>query len=66
MAILTSMTGTGSTVVEKSRRGIQSVEIASRLLQALARHIKPMALKDVAQAAGMSAIFFILIIALIQ
>lgn len=55
MAILTSMTGTGSSVVEKSRRGIQSVEIASRLLVALARHIKPMALKDVAQAAGMSA-----------
>lgn len=41
--------------MEKSRRGIQSVEIASRLLQALASHMKPMALKDVAQAAGMSA-----------
>lgn len=56
MAILSSMTRTeGTAVEEKSRRGIQSVEIASRLLLALARHIKPMALKDVAQAAGMSA-----------
>lgn len=41
--------------MEKSRRGIQSVEIASRLLQALAGHMKPMALKDVALAAGISA-----------
>jgi DNA-binding IclR family transcriptional regulator len=41
--------------VEKSRRGIQSVEIASRLLEALARNVKPMALKDVAQSADMSA-----------
>jgi DNA-binding IclR family transcriptional regulator len=49
------MTGTEEIAVEKSRRGIQSVEIASRLLLALARHVKPMALKDVAQAAGMSA-----------
>lgn len=56
MAILSSMTRIeGAAVEEKSRRGIQSVEIASRLLLALARHIKPMALKDVAQAAGMSA-----------
>ena len=55
MAILSSVTGAEGVVVEKERRGIQSVEIASRLLQALARHIKPMALKDVAQAAGMSA-----------
>jgi DNA-binding IclR family transcriptional regulator len=49
------MAGTEEIAVEKSRRGIQSVEIASRLLLALARHVKPMALKDVAQAAGMSA-----------
>jgi DNA-binding IclR family transcriptional regulator len=41
--------------VEKSRRGIQSVEIASRLLLAMGRHIRPMALKDIAQAAGISA-----------
>lgn len=41
--------------MEKSRRGIQSVEIASRLLLALGRHVRPMALKDIAQAAGISA-----------
>ena len=39
---------------EKSRRGIQSIEIGSELLVALARHVKPMALKDLAKAAGMS------------
>jgi DNA-binding IclR family transcriptional regulator len=41
--------------MEKSRRGIQSVEIASRLLVALAQNVKPMPLKDIAQAASMSA-----------
>lgn len=41
--------------LEKSRRGIQSVEIASALLLTLARHVKPMALKDVAKGADMSA-----------
>jgi DNA-binding IclR family transcriptional regulator len=55
MAILASVSTTDGTPPEKSRRGIQSVEIASRLLQALARRVKPMALKDAAQAAGMSA-----------
>lgn len=57
MSILATVTGTSAGVVleEKSRRGIQSVEIASGLLLALARHIRPMALKDVAKAAGMSA-----------
>jgi DNA-binding IclR family transcriptional regulator len=55
MAILGSVSTTDGTPPEKSRRGIQSVEIASRLLQALARRVKPMALKDAAQAAGMSA-----------
>jgi DNA-binding IclR family transcriptional regulator len=55
MAILATVIGSKGTPVEKSRRGIQSVEIASRLLQALGRHVKPMALKDVAQAAGISA-----------
>jgi DNA-binding IclR family transcriptional regulator len=39
---------------EKSRRGIQSFEVGTRLLVELARHVKPMALKDVAKAAGMS------------
>jgi DNA-binding IclR family transcriptional regulator len=55
MSILASMTAKEGIPMEKSRRGIQSVEIASRLLIALARHIKPMPLKDVALAAGMSA-----------
>lgn len=41
--------------MEKSRRGIQSVEIASRLLMALGQHVRLMALKDIAQAAGISA-----------
>ena len=39
---------------EKSRRGIQSFEIGTRLLVELARHVKPMALKDLAKAADMS------------
>ena len=39
---------------EKSRRGIQSFEIGTRLLIELGRHVKPMALKDLAKAAGMS------------
>jgi DNA-binding IclR family transcriptional regulator len=55
MAILDPVSTADGTPPEKSRRGIQSVEIASRLLQALARRVKPMALKDAAQAAGMSA-----------
>jgi DNA-binding IclR family transcriptional regulator len=41
--------------LEKTRRGIQSVEIASGLLVALARHVKPMALKDIAKAGNMTA-----------
>lgn len=40
---------------EKERRGIQSFEIGTQLLVAMARHVKPMALKDIAKAAGMSA-----------
>jgi len=40
---------------EKSRRGIQSFEIGTHLLVEFAKHVKPMALKDVAKAAGMSA-----------
>jgi DNA-binding IclR family transcriptional regulator len=39
---------------EKLRRGIQSFEVGTQLLVELARHVKPMALKDVAKAAGMS------------
>jgi DNA-binding IclR family transcriptional regulator len=37
------------------RRGIQSVEVGGRLLQALAHHGRPMALKDLAADAGMPA-----------
>ncbi len=40
---------------EKERRGIQSFEIGTQLLVALARHVAPMPLKDIAKAAGMSA-----------
>lgn len=39
---------------EKERRGIQSIEIGSQLLVELARHVTPMALKDLAKAARMS------------
>lgn len=39
----------------KQRRGIQSVEIASTLLSALASHSQPMSLGDVAKFAGMTA-----------
>lgn len=41
--------------MEKSRRGIQSIEIGSALLVELARKIRPTALKDLANAAGMTA-----------
>jgi DNA-binding IclR family transcriptional regulator len=40
--------------MEKSRRGIQSVEIGTTLLIELARNVQPMALKDLAKGAGMS------------
>jgi len=36
-----------------AQRGIQSIEVGGRLLQALAREGRPMALKDIAAAAGM-------------
>src|SRR5262245_10019151 len=39
----------------RARRGIQSVEVGGRLLHALAHHGRPMALKDLAADAGMSA-----------
>src|SRR5262249_48073908 len=38
----------------KARRGIQSVEVGSRLLVALTRRVAPMALKELAGTAGMS------------
>ena len=42
-------------VMEKNRRGIQSIEIGSALLLQLARHVRPLALKDLAKATDMSA-----------
>src|SRR5438094_792121 len=44
----------GARMEEKERRGIQSFEIGTQLLVELARHVAPMALKDLAKAAGMS------------
>jgi DNA-binding IclR family transcriptional regulator len=41
--------------MEKSRRGIQSIEIGSALLLELARKVRPTPLKDLAKAAGMTA-----------
>lgn len=41
--------------MEKSRRGIQSIEIGSALLLQLARHVRPVPLKDLAKSAGMTA-----------
>lgn len=46
---------TGPNPMEKSRRGIQSIEIGSSLLVELARNVRPTALKDLAKAAGMTA-----------
>lgn len=40
---------------DNSQRGIQSVEVGGQLLQALAHHGAPMALKDLARDAGMAA-----------
>ena len=55
VAILDPSSATpGVRMEEKERRGIQSFEIGSQLLLELARHVAPMALKDLAKAAGMS------------
>ncbi len=40
--------------MEKSRRGIQSVEIASRLLASMSELVRPAALKDIARTSGLS------------
>ncbi len=40
---------------EKSRRGIQSIEIGSALLLELAKQVRPIQLKDLAKAAGLTA-----------
>jgi DNA-binding IclR family transcriptional regulator len=42
------------TPMEKSRRGIQSIEIGSGLLLELAKRVRPVPLKDLAKAAGMT------------
>lgn len=41
--------------MEKSRRGIQSIEIGSALLLEMVRHVRPIALKDLSKVAGMTA-----------
>jgi DNA-binding IclR family transcriptional regulator len=41
--------------IEKERRGIQSIEVGGQILLALATHGRPMALGDLAKAAGMPA-----------
>jgi DNA-binding IclR family transcriptional regulator len=43
------------TTLERGQRGIQSVEVGGKLLQTLAHHGRPMALKDLAAEAGMPA-----------
>ncbi|WP_171016114.1 IclR family transcriptional regulator [Ramlibacter sp. 2FC] len=43
------------TLVEKERRGIQSIEVGGQLLLALGSHGRPMPLRDLAKAAGMPA-----------
>jgi len=40
---------------EKQRQGIQSIEVGTRLLRALAAHGRPMMLRDLAKQAGMPA-----------
>jgi DNA-binding IclR family transcriptional regulator len=40
---------------EKTQRGIQSVEVAGRILEALARRREPVALSELAAAAGLSS-----------
>jgi DNA-binding IclR family transcriptional regulator len=40
---------------ERPQRGIQSIEIGTQLLLALSNHVAPMALRDLAKAASMSA-----------
>ncbi|MFM8737680.1 MAG: IclR family transcriptional regulator [Betaproteobacteria bacterium] len=49
-------TGHGSAAAaDAGQRAVQSVEVGGRLLLALSAHTGPMGLKDLAQAAGMSA-----------
>jgi DNA-binding IclR family transcriptional regulator len=48
------MSNSASKTKGRARRGIQSVEVGGRLLQALAHHGRAMALKDLAADAGMA------------
>jgi DNA-binding IclR family transcriptional regulator len=41
-------------IMEKNRRGIQSIEIGSALLLELAKQVRPVQLKDLAKAAGLT------------
>jgi len=47
------MSDTSSTPPVKQRQGIQSIEVGTRLLRALAAHGRAMMLRDVARHAGM-------------
>ncbi len=40
--------------IDRTQRGIQSIEVGGQVLTALAHHGRPMALKDLARAAGMA------------
>ncbi|MEP7100813.1 MAG: IclR family transcriptional regulator [Burkholderiales bacterium] len=40
--------------IDRTQRGIQSIEVGGQVLTALAHHARPMALKDLARAAGMA------------
>ena len=51
----TLKTAATSTLAPRAQRGIQSVEVGGQLLRALAHQGRPMALKDLAREAGMSA-----------
>lgn len=44
-----------TTTIEKQRQGIQSIEVGTRLLRALAAYGRPMMLRDLARNAGMPA-----------
>ncbi len=44
-----------ATDTDRAQRGIQSIEVGGQLLRALVHHGRPMALKDLAREADMSA-----------
>lgn len=51
----TALLASAEAATERSPRGIQSVEVGGQLLVALAQQGRPLALKDLARAAGMPA-----------